>query len=175
MRDWRMYGDKPFNLIKDESHDAIVKRFVKLLNYLIVNEPDANWGQYLDHEKPKWNQIALAGQSQGGGMSEFLGQHEMVARVISFSGGWDYSAKGGKIANWYSKKNITPPDVWYGTYNVAEPTANVLLKTYQALLIPANHIYALNLPVREGKKAHTEGVGNPEYKSKWIEMLGKGN
>ena len=56
----------------------------------------------LENGEPKWSEIALAGQSQGGGMSAFIAKDHVVARVIDFSGGWDYSAKG-KIAKWYFK------------------------------------------------------------------------
>lgn len=172
----RMYGrSASFPYISDYPQDAIVYRLVKLLQYLMKNDPNANWGQYLDDKgNPKWTEIAVCGQSQGGGMAEYLGKHEMVYRVISFSGGWDYSGKD-RIANWYSTSNITPPDVWYGTYNVAEDAAKTLAQTYEALKIPKAHVHALDLPARQGRPPHVEGVGNPTYKNIWIEMLGKGN
>jgi len=172
----RMYGkDLDFNHINDGPHDAIVYRFVKLLQYLIKTDKDGNWGKYLDDNgNPKWSEIAVSGQSQGGGMAQYLGKHEMVYRVISFSGGWDFSGKD-RIAHWYFSSNITPPDAWYGTYNVKEDAASLILQSYNALKIPKSHIYGLDLPVRDGRKAHTEGIGNPAYKQTWIEMLGKGN
>src|SRR6202012_1775316 len=104
-------------------------------------------------------------------MSEYIGKHQLVYKVISFSGGWDWSSPG-KIANWYATDNVTPADSWYGTYNVNEPTGKIILKHYNALKIPADHISAFDLPVREGGKAHVEGIANPAYKQSWIKMLG---
>lgn len=174
MRMRRVYGTNSFSLIKDSAQDAIVNRLLKLLTFLSKNYPKAGWDQFLDNGSLKWGQLAFAGQSQGGGMSEFIGQHQSVARIISFSGGWDFSAKG-KIANWYNHKNVTPPELWFGVYHKEEPTADIMLKIYQALRIPPGHIYALDAPVRKGSVAHSEGLGNPANKPIWIEMLGKGN
>ena len=170
----RIYGTGTFSLISDQPQDAIVNRLIKLLQYLTLNDPGENWEQYLENDSLKWSEIAFSGQSQGGGMSEYIGKHQMVYKVISFSGGWDWSGER-RIANWYATSNITPPDSWFGTYNVNEPTANVILKHYNALKIPPGHIYAFDLAVRDGGKAHGEGISNPAYKPKWIEMLGKGN
>ncbi len=171
----RIYGKTgTFSLINDKKQDAMVNRLVKLLQYLAIHDKDGNWDKYLDNGAPKWSEIAVSGQSQGGGMAEYLGKHEHVYKVISFSGGWDWAAKN-RIAHWYYTSNVTPADSWYGTYNVNEPTAEVILQTYNALGIPKANIYALDLPVRSDRKAHVEGISNPAYKQKWIEMLGKGN
>ncbi len=122
----RIYGDNNFSIIIDEPQDAIIPRFVNLLQWLVKNDSSGNWSQYLNQEKvkPIWNKIAIAGQSQGGGMSEFIGQQESLARVISFSGGWDYSnSKEKKIARWYFNKNATAMKNWYATYNINEMAA----------------------------------------------------
>lgn len=173
-RNWRVYGNTPFPLIDDESHDAIVNRLTKLLIYLSVNDKRGNWDHYLEDGVPKWEEIALAGQSQGGGMAAFIAKTHRVARVIDFSGGWDYSAKN-RIANWYSKDNATPIDSWYGTYHAKEPMAETIHETYSAMNIPEAHIYVFDLEVPQGKRAHSNGVRNIGYKKQWIELLGKGN
>ena len=170
----RVYGENTTDLITDEPQDAILNRFVKLLLFLTKYDKEGNWEAYLENNEPKWDQIAVAGQSQGGGMACFIAKRERVARVISFSGGWDYSAEN-TIAGWYAKESETAVDRWYATYNVAEPAASVIIETCQAMAIPADHVYALDLDVREGKKAHSDGVGNAAYKSIWKELLGSGN
>ncbi|WP_105047781.1 BPSS1187 family protein [Polaribacter butkevichii] len=170
----RIYGDTKFSLIKDEPQDAIVRRLTKLLLYLSENDKDGNWDFYLENGAPKWSEIAVSGQSQGGGMAAFIAQEHLVARVIDFSGGWDYS-EGKKIAKWYSNKSITPANLWYGTYHAKEPNAKIIKETYYALGIPENQIYEFNLPVPKGKKGHSNGVRNTGYRTQWIELLGKGN
>jgi hypothetical protein len=170
----RVYGDNDFSLVTDEPHDAIINRLTKLLVYLSENDKKGKWNRYIKDGKPKWEEIALAGQSQGGGMAAFIAKRERVARVIDFSGGWDFSANN-KIADWYSKSSVTPPDRWFGTYHVKEPTAEIIIETYQALNIPKNHIYAFDLEVPDGAKAHSNGIRNVAYTDKWIALLGKGN
>ncbi|MEP3570329.1 MAG: hypothetical protein ABJN28_09440, partial [Flavobacteriaceae bacterium] len=173
-RNRRVYGNTTFSLIDDEPYDAIVNRLTKLLIYLSKNDKKGNWNHYLEDGAPKWEEIALAGQSQGGGMAAFIAKTHLVARVIDFSGGWDYSAKN-KIADWYSKSSVTPINRWYGTYHVKEPMASTIFKTYKAMNIPEKNIYALDLEVPIGKRAHSNGVRNIGYADKWIALLGKGN
>ncbi|WP_405608050.1 BPSS1187 family protein [Polaribacter sp. Asnod1-A03] len=170
----RLYGNNDFSLINDEPQDAIISRLTKLLIYLSKTDKAGNWGVYLKDGKPKWSEIAVSGQSQGGGMAAFIAKEHLVARVIDFSGGWDYATKN-KIAGWYFDKSVTPVNLWYGTYHVTEPKAKTIKETYDAMEIPENHIYPFNLPVPEGKKGHSNGVRNIGYVDQWIELLGKGN
>jgi hypothetical protein len=172
-RQKRIYGTNATAIIGDAPQDSIVNRFGKLLGYLATTDRQGGWKRYLNGDAPVWTRVAVAGQSQGGGMAEFIAQQQLVARVISFSGGWDISPGGG-LAAWYSGERVTPADVWYGTYNVAEPRAAFLKRTYAALGIPASHTFALNLPVRAGMEPHPEGVSNPAYKDVWDQLLGNG-
>lgn len=174
-RQKRIYGDNHFSLISDEPQDAIVNRLIKLLIYLSENDKKGNWGFYLKDGHPKWDEIAVSGQSQGGGMAAYIAKKELVARVITFSGGWDYSTTDKKIANWYYDNSITPNDRWFGTYHVKESVPATIRKTYIAMNIPENHIYAFDLPTPEGVNPHSNGVRNIKYKNFWIQMLGKGN
>jgi hypothetical protein len=173
-RQKRIYGDNVTGLIRDAPQDAIMNRFIKLLQHLVAADPSGQWGQYLDNGSPIWNRIAVAGQSQGGGMAEFIAQRQEVGRVIAFSGGWDLSGPR-ELASWYLGKNATPRDRYYGTYNVAEPAANLLARIYAALGVPATQTLALNLPVRPGTEAHTEGIANPAYRDAWDLVLGNGS
>jgi len=167
-----VFGTNLTSLIPDEPQDAIVNRLTKLLIYLKDFDKKGNWDIYLKKDgSVDWAMITVSGQSQGGGMAAFIAKRCMVNRIITFSGGWDYSAVN-KIANWYFQPSITPSDRWFGTYNIKEPTASVIAKTYKAMAIPENHIYPLSLDVRKGKRAHGEGIQNIAYKKIWIKLLG---
>lgn len=180
----RIYGDNIFQPIPDQYQDAIVPRLTKLLQYLSENDKEGGWSQYLDQStgKPAWSKIAIAGQSQGGGMAEFIAQHESVARIISFSGGWDYSdSKARKIAGWYSQKLITSPQNVFAAYHVKEVAAAELAEICKELHIPSENVFALDQPIIQQTKKrtpsnpyHVEGIKNPVYKPVWIKMLGSG-
>lgn len=180
----RIYGDNTFLPIPDQYQDAIIPRLTKLLQYLSKNDKDGAWSQYLNENtgNPVWSKIAIVGQSQGGGMSEFIAQHESVARIISFSGGWDYSdSKKKKIAGWYSQKLVTSPQNVFATYHVKEVAAKELAEICTELHIPAENVFALDQPMDQPTNNrtppnpyHVEGVKNPVYKPIWIKMLGSG-
>ncbi len=180
----RIYGDNDFSMIPDQPHDAIIPRFVKLLQYLSGADPDANWQLYLDEgmNKPQWSKIVISGQSQGGGMGQYIAQYEKLDRVISFSGGWDYSnSDSKKIADWYFNENVTPMEKWYATYNVNENTANIIKEICIALQIPSAQVFALDKPLRDNSSLagksnpyHGDGLHNSAYRPVWIEMLGSG-
>ena len=180
----RVYGDVAFPAIPDEPQDAIIPRFVALLKWLSVNDTAGNWTRYLtvDGSKPNWQQIAVSGQSQGGGMAEFIAQQESIARVISFSGGWDYAnSRNKQIAGWYSRQPVTPVEKWFATYNVNEMAANQLNEICRALRIPPGQVFALDRPLLNPGAAttntnpyHGDGIRNPGYRPIWIQMLGSG-
>lgn len=179
----RIYGDQSFSGIPDQPQDAIIPRFVKLLEYLDKNDSEGKWGTYLEKEikKPIWERIAIAGQSQGGGMAEFIGQYEHLDRIISFSGGWDYSySKEKKIADWYLRKNVTPITKWFATYHIKELAAASLKEICTALKIPEDQTFPLDKPlfnpaaINKQNPYHVDGIRNPAYQQIWITMLGSG-
>jgi len=180
----RIYGDNVFPLIGDAPQDAIIPRFVSLLQWLSKNDARGNWSHYLsdDGSKPRWSNIAVSGQSQGGGMAEFIAQHEIVARVLSFSGGWDWAnSREKKIATWYANRSVTPMDRWFATFNVNELAATQLREICSVLQIPAGHIFALDQPLMNTSRStpgpnpfHGDGIRNTAYQPVWLKMLGSG-
>lgn len=180
----RIYGDNTFTSIDDQPQDAIISRLSKLLQWLNTHDASGKWSSYLaaNGTTPKWSAIAVSGQSQGGGMAEFIAQRESVARVVSFSGGWDYAnSREKKIAGWYSKTSVTPMERWYATYNVNEIAAAQIREISNALRIPSGQIFALDKPLMNPNAAagaanpyHGDGIRNVAYKSVWQRMLGSG-
>jgi len=167
-RQKRVFGDDATPLIHDKPQDAIVHRLTALLAYLVANDPEGHWDEYIVDGQPAWRKIVLAGQSQGGGMAAFIAKKYEVAGVIDFSGGWDYSAPN-KIATWYSGPSATPTERWFGTLNAREGTAQVIADSYDALDIPREHQLILDRP--SSMTAHTAGCCDPVYRDIWERML----
>jgi hypothetical protein len=170
----RAFGEDDTDLIADAPADAIVTRLAELLAYLAASQPSAGWDQYLDHGAPRWSRIAIGGHSQGGGMAELIAKRNAVARVLSFSGGWDGNGDKGGIASWYSDASATPADRWFGTYHVQEEHAKTIAKTYKALAIPGDHVFALDRAVPDGADPHVQALVNADYQPVWLQMLGDG-
>jgi hypothetical protein len=69
--------------------DAVTQRISMMLQYLNThgyNKNGTNWGNYLSGTTPLWQNILLAGFSQGGDMSTFAAYQHVVARAINLSG-----------------------------------------------------------------------------------------
>jgi hypothetical protein len=175
-RQKRVFGDNETWDVAGTPADSIVNRLTKLLQYLSMTDMNGRWDEYLSGDKPRWNRIALGGQSQGGGMAAFLAKKCAVARVITFSGGWDNRGQPGPVrpadvAAWYSASTSTPADRWFGTYHEREENAAAIARTYDALGIPRSNVVVFRRPVLKGT-AHIFGVTNPANVPEWRRLLG---
>ena len=178
-RNLRVFGKGAFETIPDQAHDAIESRLKHLLIYLAEHHNDQRWDLFLKDGEINWENITVAGQSQGGGMSAFIAKKRLVNRIITFSGGWDYSVrrkdKNNDIAHWYYNESITPCDRYYGVYHTDENTARFMQASYEAMCIPKEQIHVLTASPPEGKRAHGQGIRNIMYKELWKEMMGSGD
>jgi hypothetical protein len=105
-------GTSPF--ISVSRTDSIENRLVDLLGVLAKRFPQENWSAYRNEDgSPKWEKIAVAGQSQGGGHAALIGIHHKVARVLCFGAPRDYSVALQKPAAWYLKPAATPASAYY--------------------------------------------------------------
>lgn len=92
-----------------ERVDSIENRLEQLLRYLQRARADEDWSQFLDDRgRVRWEQIVLAGQSQGAGHAALMGIQRRVARVICFGGPKDHSLALRRPADWLSHASATP-------------------------------------------------------------------
>ena len=103
-------------------------------------------------------------------MAEFIAKTKKVNRIISFSGGTDYS-KTGKIAQWYYSSSKTPSSRWFGVYHAEEHKADVLASSFSVMEIPADHTFVLDLEVPKKKDPKFQGVRNTAYRETWKTLL----
>lgn len=94
--------------------DSIENRLVKLLRYLKVMRPKERWEQFLDDNGGiKWDSIAVAGQSQGGGHAALIAIKHPVARVICSGAPKDFNHVLNRPAAWYLEPSATPKDRFF--------------------------------------------------------------
>jgi hypothetical protein len=183
-RRMRIYGDGASldPSFDNSSSESIVNRLVKLLTYLDKQDPQQGWSGYLDNGAPKWERIALAGQSQGAGMAAYIAKQHVVERVILFSSPWDFVRSNGNVrtlAPWIAMRSKTPPERWFGGYHARENEAELLAKSYTALRIPPDNIriFKRDLPASQppGQENpfHAEGLTNPAYAEERAFFLGR--
>ncbi|WP_395745265.1 BPSS1187 family protein [Prosthecobacter sp.] len=94
--------------------NSIENRLIELLAVLAKRFPQEDWGAYRNADgSPKWEKIAVAGQSQGGGHAALIGIHHQVPRVLCFGAPKDYSIALQKPAAWYLKSGATPKSAYF--------------------------------------------------------------
>jgi hypothetical protein len=103
-----------------DSVNSILNRFQKLLLYLIKNDPNGGWGQFVKDNKPVWSKIIIAGHSQGSGHAAYIAKMYRVNRALMFSGPQDYLDDLNMPAPWQSKKSVTPPAKYYAFLNLQD-------------------------------------------------------
>lgn len=89
--------------------ESIEHRLIALLRFLRDRRPREDWGQFLtDDGAIRWERVALAGQSQGGGHAALIGLKHPVARVICTGAPKDYSRRLKAPAAWLRLESATP-------------------------------------------------------------------
>jgi hypothetical protein len=120
-----------------ERAESIEHRLIKLLQRLQTARPRENWAQFLDPDgNIKWDRVAVAGQSQGGGHAALIGIKHHVARVLCFGAPKDYSKKLDAPAAWYGEKSATPKGLFFAFNHHQDPkgcTPEQLLNNLKAL------------------------------------------
>ncbi|MFW7267214.1 BPSS1187 family protein [Gluconacetobacter sp. Hr-1-5] len=136
----KLFGGSPMEGLDVSPAEGLAARTAAMLRYLHRRWPSEHWDRYLDHNQPRWADIAVSGFSQGAGLAAFFAKSTPVARVILLSSPWDHYQDTGTIASWLSASSATPADRWWGMYSAHETNAPWMQKTYAALGIPPDHI-----------------------------------
>lgn len=118
-------------LVNVNYSNSITNRIIKCINFLKINYPTQNWGQYLDtNDNIIWNKIVIAGHSQGGGHAALIAKYHEVARVLCFASPKDNFRTPtatnpqflGIIAPWINQSNLTPKEKYYTFTHSADNT-----------------------------------------------------
>ncbi len=89
--------------------DSIEERLIRLLQHLAAERPQENWSQFLgDAAAIRWEKIAVAGQSQGGGHAALIALHHLVARVVCTGAPKDFNLRTNSPAAWLTRESATP-------------------------------------------------------------------
>lgn len=159
--------------------ESISARLTVLLRALDKANPGQGWGGYLDGEAPRWERIVVSGLSQGAGMAAYIAKLHRVHRVVLFSSPWDFTLPGRKLAPWLARDAATPPPRWYAEFHKREAAADLLVKSYEMLRIPPDHILVFNrdLPGRAAAGGdnpfHGSTVRDVGYAAQWRTLYGK--
>lgn len=94
--------------------DSIENRLLKLLLHLKTSRAAEHWEEFLTPDGAiRWEAIAIAGQSQGGGHAALIALKHHVSRVICTGAPKDYSVALRQPAAWLTQESATPRDRFF--------------------------------------------------------------
>lgn len=114
-------GEPVSDIVRVDSVNSLLNRFISALRYLDREDPGGQWGRYLRGGRPRWRRIITAGHSQGAGHAAYLGKLFRVRRVLMFSGPQDYLDLFHRPAGWQGRKGATPPSRYFAFLHVKDP------------------------------------------------------
>lgn len=117
--------------------DSIFNRLQKLLRWLVTHNPTQGWAHFLDGEHPRWERLAVAGHSQGGGHAAIMGKQIPLARVVMLAAPADTVDGSGAPAPWLARAGDTPPRNYYGFSHQLDPGIPGILAGWRALGLSA--------------------------------------
>lgn len=190
-------GARRSNKVDVGRANSIENRLVQLLTYLHQQQPANNWRQFLQDGAPRWEAIAVAGHSQGGGHAALIAKSHRVSRVILFSAPADYSPIFKGLAPWLVAPPATPTERYYGFIHIKDPGFVRVKHAWGQLgIAPSNTVTNIDdhappygetralitaaRPARPGKfhgavvnDLHTPklGDGNPKFQAVWRYLL----
>lgn len=148
-------------LVSVNRPNSIENRLTRLLIYLQQINPAANWAQYLDaNNQVRWENVVVAGHSQGGGHAGIIGKNKLVTRVIMFAA-MDFNGFRNSVANWILSPGVTPNSGFYGFSHQQDEEVNYTIlstrawaaygmnafgaaENVESVAPPFNHTHSLN-------------------------------
>jgi len=141
----RIYGVDTSGEVECNYEESVVGLLNELLHMLHEYHPQMNWLKWLDENgDPRWEQIIVAGHSQGAGNAAFIAKEHLVARVIMYAGPYDrdttarvdYKDKVYEEAHWINYESATPHNRYLAFYHQLDnaPYTFILENNYRKLL-----------------------------------------
>jgi hypothetical protein len=115
--------------------NSLETRIVQMLRALDKSAPAVGWGKYLAGDKPRWEEIIVAGHSHGASSAGLIGKVRKVHRVVMLSGPFDNRA--GEPAAWTKRPPATPADRVFGFSHTNEEQYAGHIKDWAAMGLPA--------------------------------------
>lgn len=121
-------GEDRSTLVAVNRANSIEHRLITLLQYLDATFPDESWGSYLNSGVLRWDLMAFAGHSQGGGHAALIGKLHLVQRAILFS--------STEPAQWTTEPLATPSDRHYGFVHQDDDSYLGMSRSWENLQLP---------------------------------------
>ncbi|WP_460568623.1 BPSS1187 family protein [Humibacter soli] len=184
----RLDGGAPSRFSRVGDEGGILPRFAAAIHAAAARDPHGHWSRYLSHHGPVWNDIVVAGHSQGGGEAAFIAHLHRVRGVLMFSSPVDDDR--GVIPTWMHTVGATPASRMYAFDAANDMYVNRIVGSWRALGIRSPidfgspvagaHLLMTHYPLGTPVQAHGRTVtdaspgaaaGHPVFEARWTWML----
>ncbi len=183
------FGNNVSSKVEVDSLNAITTRLQNILKYLHTKSPDEGWDQYLTTSQAiNWQNIVVAGHSQGAGHACFIANKLLVRGVVMFSGPNDFSDYHNQPAKWLSKPGLTPMDKHYSLLHAQDQIVpfehqTQVLRSLGLLEVnekptaidflspPYNDAHALSISIKALSNHNAPVGGDPILPDAWTYIL----
>lgn len=115
----RFDGSRPSAASAVRPSGSIVSRFRDAVAYLEDHDPDGGWGRFVrDDQDIAWNDIVVAGHSQGGGEAAYISHIRSVRGALMFSS--PVESLDAEHAAWMDAPGRTPVERLYAIDDVRD-------------------------------------------------------
>jgi hypothetical protein len=98
-----------------------------MLERLAAENPEGDWGWFVDGDHPRWSAIVISGISHGASTSGLIGKYRSVARVVMLSGPLDSNQA------WLALPTITPIERFWGFTHTADDQHDGHLAAFETM------------------------------------------
>ncbi|RKR74662.1 hypothetical protein C8E83_1789 [Frondihabitans australicus] len=157
----RFSGEGASQFSKVDEANSVVSRLTAALDYLVVHDPGGGWSQY-DHQGViDWDNIVVAGHSQGGGESAYIAHRFRVMGQLTFSS--PIITDQDVRASWLKTRSATPASVMYAFDDVHDEFYPRIVGSWRQLHLSGR--LTARVPVPTSSKVHqlvsTYVLGDP--------------
>lgn len=110
--------------------DSIEGRVVAALKYLRDQNPQGDWGYFLEGDEPRWAKIVISGQSHGASSAGLIGMYRAVSRVVMLAGPLD----SGQA--WLEQTPLSPIQSYFAFSHTADDQHPGHLEAFATLGMP---------------------------------------
>jgi hypothetical protein len=178
-----------------EPAGSIVHRLRSAVRHLDRADPAGGWGRFVQGGRVQWQDIVVAGHSQGGSEAAFIGHVRNVQGVLMF--GAPAVSRGQSHASWLDRPGRTPPSRFYALAHVDDELGRFIRPSWRSLSLEGArrpfvtgsgtpitdpHVLETTVPVPVGRRAHSivvsdstprDAAGTPVLLPVWEWMLGR--
>lgn len=183
----QQFSGYPSPYLNESPSSAVIPTLLSTLATLNKRDPSGHWNRYLKNSHTlTWNNIVVAGHSQGGGLAAYIAHQRTVKGVIMFSSPNDIYFKTHTVAAWLQQPNATQAKRYYGFFDIHDHYAKSTQVSWKTMFpslsihnvaspgpLKGNFLSSPLVHFPNRLSAHFAAANDPTYVPVWQYLLTK--